>query len=209
MVTFRQVDPFFVIDLNDPTDITELGQLKIPGFSRYLHPYDENTLIGIGQDATETGRTTGLKISLFDVSDFANPKEIAKYVTEERYADSTALYEHKAFLFSKDKELLVIPAHNYDYRWDWEDGSGNEAAYNGAFVFHITKDEIELRGLIDHSKSMAADQYYWGSLVQRSLYIEDLLYTKSPNLLRINEIDDLSSVKDVTLETSEPGFPVY
>ena len=99
MVTFRQVDPFFVIDLSDPTDIKELGKLKIPGFSRYLHPYDDNTIIGIGQDATATGRTKGLKISLFDVEDVQNPTEVAKYVTEERYASSTALYEHKAFLF--------------------------------------------------------------------------------------------------------------
>ena len=103
MVTFEQVDPFFVIDLSNPKKIKELGKLKIPGFSRYLHPYDKNTIIGIGKDATETGRTKGLKISLFDVSDVENPEEIAKYVSESRYADSTALYEHKAFLFSKEK----------------------------------------------------------------------------------------------------------
>jgi inhibitor of cysteine peptidase len=201
MVTFRQVDPFFVIDLGNPRDIKELGELKIPGFSRYLHPYDEDTIIGIGQDATATGRTKGLKISLFDVSDFENPEEIAKFVTEERYAQSTALYEHKAFLFSKDKELLVIPAYSYD----WDDNDG----YNGAFVFHITKDEIELRGLIDHS--MAADagyRYRYSARVERSLWIEELLYTKSPTLLRINEIDDLSSVKNVELKKSG-GIKVY
>ncbi len=211
MVTFRQVDPFFVIDLSDPKNIKEMGQLKIPGFSRYLHPYDENTIIGIGQEATETGRTTGLKISLFDVSDFENPKEIAKFVTDERYADSTALYEHKAFLFSKDKELLVIPAYSYDYGWEWDEGGKSGAAYNGAFVFHITRDEIELRGLIDHSGSIASDKYYYyyGSLVERSLYIENQLYTKSPHLLRINELEDLSSVKDITLETGSPDFPIY
>ncbi len=214
MVTFRQVDPFFVIDLSDSTNIKELGKLKIPGFSRYLHPYDENTIIGIGQEATDTGRTTGLKISLFDVSDFNDPQEIAKFVTEERYANSTALYEHKAFLFSKDKELLVIPAHNYEHRWMWDIEEGNEdiksdEGYNGAFVFSITKDKIELRGLIDHSKSITVNDYYYGSLVERSLYIENQLYTKSPNLLRINELEDLSSVKDVTLETGSPSFPVF
>ncbi len=208
MVTFRQVDPFFVIDLSDPKNIRELGQLKIPGFSRYLHPYDENTIIGIGQETTDSGRTLGLKISLFDVSDFENPKEIAKFVTEERYADSTALYEHKAFLFSKEKELLVIPAYSYDY-WQWDEKGASGATYNGAFVFHITKDEIELRGLIDHSQSISGDYYYYGSLVERSLYIEDQLYTKSPHLLRINELEDLSSVNDITLETDSPDFPIY
>ena len=185
MVTFRQIDPFFVIDLSDPRNIRELGELKIPGFSRYLHPYDENTIIGIGKDATESGRTKGLKISLFDVSDFYNPKEIANWISDERYVDSTALYEHKAFLFSKEKELLVIPA----YGQIWEGRHSDE--YNGAMVFSITRDDIELRDLIDHGG--------W-KMVERSLHIEDLLYTKSPELLKINEIDNLSLVKDVELE---------
>jgi len=199
MVTFRQVDPFFVIDLSDPENIVKLGELKIPGFSRYLHPYDDNTIIGIGQDANENGRTTGLKISLFDVSDVTNPKEVASYVGDDKYANSEALYEHKAFLFSKDKELMVIPVTNYGY-----DGS---ESYTGAFVFKVQKDDIELRGLIDHSEG-SGDRYYWNNMVERSLYIEDLLYTKSPNLLRINRIDDLSKVKNVKLEKKH-GIPVY
>ena len=204
MVTFRQVDPFFVIDLSDPTDIKELGKLKIPGFSRYLHPYDDNTIIGIGQDATATGRTKGLKISLFDVEDVQNPTEVAKYVTEERYASSTALYEHKAFLFSKDKDLLVIPAYSYEYSRD-----GTSKGYNGAFVFKISKDEIILRGLIDHSMGSSNNRYYYAPQVERSLYIENLLYTKSPNLLRINDLEDLSSVKNITLEQKNGNIPIY
>jgi len=201
MVTFRQVDPFFVIDLSDAKNPKELGELKIPGFSRYLHPYDETTIIGIGQDATDRGRTTGLKISLFDVSDFENPKEIAQYVGDDKYAQSTAMYEHKAFLFSKEKELMVIPVYNPDYRWD-ESGD----SYNGAFVFRIKKDDIELRGLIDHSMNA---EYSWSPAVERSLYIEDLLYTKSTNLLRINDLEDLHSVKNVTLQAKNSKIPVY
>ena len=200
MVTFKQVDPFFVIDLSNPNNIKELGKLKIPGFSRYLHPYDKDTIIGIGQDATETGRTKGLKISLFDVSDVENPKEIAKYVTESRYASSSALYEHKAFLFSKEKNLLVIPAYNYNYQDQTEN-------YNGAFVFDISKDKIELQGLIDHSEGKI--ERYWQPYVERSLYIEELLYTKSSGLLRINKIEDLSTVKNIELKYSDPGIPIY
>ncbi len=204
MVTFRQIDPFFVIDLSNPYKIRELGKLKIPGFSRYLHPYDENTIIGIGRDTSETGRTQGLKISLFDVSNVENPEEIAKFVTEERYAQSTAEYEHKAFLFSKEKELLVIPVYSYDYRWDGEDTQG----YNGAMVFRITKDSIEVRGIVDHS--MAQSKYQYGPLVERSLYIEELLYTKSPSLLRINSIQDLETIKNIELESQEQGpYPIY
>ncbi len=197
MVTFRQVDPFFVIDLSNPGNIKELGELKIPGFSRYLHPYDDNHIIGIGQEANERGRTEGLKISLFDVEDVENPKEVAKFVTEGKYSSSIAEYEHKAFLFSLEKNLLVIPAYSYD--WQSKDG------YNGAMVFDITEDEIELRGLIDHSKG---EQRY-GSSVERSLYIEDNLYTKSSGLLRINNLDTLEGVKDLELENNDAPYKVY
>ena len=195
MVTFRQVDPFFVIDLSDPANIKELGKLKIPGFSRYLHPYDENTIIGLGREATETGRQQGLKISLFDVSDVENPKETAKFAAKEQYASSTAEFEHKAFLFSREKELLAIPAYNYDFR-----KSGDN--YNGAMVFKITKESIELRGIIDHSSGSGN---YYSPQVERSLYINELLYTKSEGLLRINKIDDLSKVKNIELTGSEGG----
>jgi uncharacterized secreted protein with C-terminal beta-propeller domain len=204
LVTFKQIDPFFVIDLSNPRNIKTLGELKIPGFSRYLHPYDEDVIIGIGHDATETGRTKGLKISLFDVSDVANPEEIASFVTAERYAQSSAEYEHKAFLFSKEKNLLVIPAYSYDYSWR----DGGSTGYNGAFVFHISEDEIELRGLIDHSMAKGSGSYYYGTLVERSLWIEELVYTKSPTLLRINRLSDLEGVKNVEL-TTQGTIAVY
>lgn len=177
MVTFKQVDPFFVIDLSVPEDIEILGELKIPGFSNYLHPYDENIIIGLGQEADERGRTTGLKISLFDVSDVTKPQEIAKYVTDEKYGNSMAQYEHKAFLFDKDKELLVIPYSS------WDDGESRQ----GALVFKITPDKIAERGFVDHKNQ-----------VERSLYIDELLYTKSYSLLRIHEIDSLDAIKDIT-----------
>jgi len=198
VVTFRQVDPFFVIDLKNPKAPEVIGELKIPGFSRYLHPYDENTIIGIGRDATDTGRQEGLKISLFDVTDVANPKEIAKYVSDEKYSSSTAEWEHKAFLFSKEKNLLVLPVYSYNYN------NGGQSM-NGAFVFKITKDSITLRGLIDHS-----GQNNYGPTVERSLYINDELYTKSPYLLRVNALSDLNSIANVTLSlTDASGVKKY
>ena len=97
LVTFKKVDPLFVIDLSDPTQPKVLGELKITGFSDYLHPYDENHIIGIGKEtvAAEEGDFAwyqGVKISLFDVSDVANPKEIAKYEIGDRGTDSPVLY---------------------------------------------------------------------------------------------------------------------
>ncbi|MCL6089271.1 MAG: beta-propeller domain-containing protein [Candidatus Marsarchaeota archaeon] len=202
LVTYRQVDPFFVYDLSDARNIRELGSLKVPGFSRYLHPYDNNTVIGIGQESNEAGRVKGLKISLFDVSDVANPKEVAKYVSSGPYVQSTALWEHKAFLFSREKSLLAIPAYNYD----WQDKS---ASFNGALVFNISSSGITLRGLIDHSKGLNSD-YNYQPAVERSLYIDGELYTKSAHLLRINALGDLHSVQNVTLEPDTAGgIPVY
>ncbi len=200
MVTFKQIDPFFVIDLSNPKQPENMGSLKIVGFSRYLQPYDENYLIGIGRDATDLGRTQGLKISLFDVRDVAHPKEVAKFVTDEKYAQSTAEYEHKAFLFSKKKHLLVIPVYNYNYHNVGE-------TYNGAFVFNISTSAITLRGLIDHSGSLDSS-YYYRSGVERSLYIDNLLYTKSPHLLRINDLSTLASVKNVTLK-KDTAMKIY
>src|SRR3989344_4059788 len=97
IVTFKQVDPLFVIDLKDPQNPEVLGYLKVTGYSSYLHPYDENHIIGVGMDADENGRTMGIKISLFDVSDVENPKEAGKYaVSEGKWSYSDALYDHKA-----------------------------------------------------------------------------------------------------------------
>ncbi len=198
MVTFREIDPFFVIDLSNPRNIRNLGELKIPGFSTYLHPYDEDTIIGIGQEADERGRILGLKISLFDVSDNENPIEIAKYVGDDRYARSHALYEHKAFLFNKERDLLVIPVYS-------RGETQVDEVLDGALVFKITKDSIELRGLIDHSKT---DVHRFNPSVERSFYIEDLLYTKSQSLIRINNLEDLSSVGNVSL-TIPRDIPIY
>src|SRR3989338_7540861 len=229
MVTFRQTDPLFAIDLKDPKNPKVLGKLKIPGFSNYLHPYDDMTIIGIGKDTEETtitpdcielplgspsnelnidclpqpGRviTKGIKISLFDVSDVANPKESAKYVMGESRSDSIALHDNKAFLFSRDKNLLVIPVQIYE-----ENDLRETFNFNGAAVFHIEKDKIELRGKIDHMDGDLGVEGRWygygyyGSSVLRSLYIKEILYTMSNKFLKSNKLDDLSEVKKLELK---------
>ena len=113
LVTFKRVDPFFVIDLSDPAKPGILGMLKIPGFSDYLHPYDKNHIIGIGRETAENQwggvSTLGLKLALFDVSDVNNPAMIDKVEIGVAGTDSEALRDHKAFLFDRSKNLLVIP----------------------------------------------------------------------------------------------------
>ena len=114
LVTFRNIDPLFVIDLSNPTAPKVLGQLKVTGYSGYLHPYDENHIIGIGKETVYEAKEDfawyqGVKISLFDVSDVSNPVELAKYEIGDRGTESPVLTDHKALLFDKTRNLLVIP----------------------------------------------------------------------------------------------------
>lgn len=123
MVTFKTVDPLFVIDLKDVKNPQILGELKIPGWSDYLHPYDENHLIGFGKEVDEDidadkihsdnavyyTAVQGVKVSLFDVSDLSNPQEKFKWVIGDRGTESEILREHKALFFDKEKNLLAFP----------------------------------------------------------------------------------------------------
>lgn len=211
LVTFKQTDPLFVIDLSKPNNPQVLGKLKIPGFSNYLHPYDETTLIGIGKETMENESggviATGLKISLFDVADVANPKESAKHEMGGRGSDSIALNDHKAFLFSREKNLLVLPVSLTE-----ESGlsSWGKLVFSGAAVFNLSKDKIDLKGKVDHSDGgKVAESDYWGgynyydNTVKRSLYINDTLYTFSNNYLKMNNLADLQEVNKLPLEKKE------
>lgn len=188
MVTFEEIDPFFVIDLSNPRNIQILGELKITGFSRYLHPIDENTILGFGQQATERGQITGLKISLFDVTDVNNPIEKATFEGSDRFAFSSALYEHKAFLYDPVTQTLVLPVqHN-----DWQN---TDNSYAGAYVFTANENEVTLRGLIDHLQGNDV----WSSMVERSSIINDSIYTKSRNLLRVHDVFTLNAQTNIQL----------
>ncbi|NUT53912.1 MAG: benzoate transporter [Saccharothrix sp.] len=107
VVTFRQVDPLYTLDLSDPARPRAVGELKITGFSAYLHPAGDGKLIGVGQEATEQGRTTGTQVSLFDVSDPAAPTKVAGHHLPG--ASSEVEYDPHAFLYWPDRELVVLP----------------------------------------------------------------------------------------------------
>ncbi len=197
VVTFRQVDPFYVIDLKEPTDPKVLGYLKIPGYSSYLHPFDEKHIIGIGMDTIETdGRVIngGVKISMFDVTDFSNPVELDKMIIGGRGSYTDISHDHKSLLFSKEKNILSFPiyASNYDkntYKHTFET--------QAAFVFSIDEDyKFNLRGNISHLDS--EDDYM--DHIRRILYIDDSLYTISDNMIKISDFDTLENIKDLQLE---------
>ncbi len=207
LVTFKKVDPLFVFDLSDPTNPKVLGQLKIPGYSDYLHPYSENLIIGVGKEATEAEEGDfawyqGVKLALFDVSDPTKPKEISKFNIGSRGTESPALYDHRAFLFDKEKNLLVIPVSvsqidSEKYPNGVPANTYGDHVFQGAYVFTLTPEKgFELRGKITHVEDpsvLEKDGYYWGNYgtdVKRSMYIDNVLYTMSDKFLQMNDLEN-------------------
>ncbi len=111
VVTFRQTDPLYVVDLTDPEAPRVAGELKIDGYSAYLHPLGEGRLLGIGQDADSQGRTTGSKATLFDVSDPSNPRELSSWTLADSYSDVE--WDQLAFLYWEPASLVVLPMQSW------------------------------------------------------------------------------------------------
>lgn len=220
MVTFKHVDPLFVIDLSNPSSPLILGKLSIPGYSDYLHPYDETHLIGIGHEVDESidankvhssdavyyTAIQGVKISLFDVSDVSNPVEMHKAVIGDRGTTSLATTDHKAFLFDKNKQLLVIPVTVMERKQNQSKNVDGDFTFQGAYVYRINLQELTLKGRITHMNSteiadMAMKGYWYGygTEIQRSLYIGNTLYTLSNKMIKANSLDDLKEIKSVPL----------
>jgi len=115
VVTFRQTDPLYTLDLSDPDNPRVVGELKIPGYSAYLHPVGEELLLGVGQEATSEGRVQGLQLSLFDVSDLANPTRLQQLRLGERWSSSAVEWDHHAFLWWPATKLAVLPIDSRDF----------------------------------------------------------------------------------------------
>jgi uncharacterized secreted protein with C-terminal beta-propeller domain len=208
LVTFRQTDPFFVIDLSNPTEPKVAGELKIPGYSSYLHMYDENHVIGLGME------NNTVKLSLFDVTNVNNPIEIAKYIIQGDYTSSDALYDPKAFLFDKAKELLVIPVSITQYgvidSGNVVPPSGKDVGiaplqggyWQGAYVFKLTLSGFELEGGITHQETTNQQNYYgdYSLSVNRALYIDNTLYTISNGKVKLNSLTDLTQIAEIIIK---------
>ena len=207
LVTFQQIDPFFVIDLSTDTPKI-LGELKIPGFSNYLHPYDEEHVIGIGRDTKEVdnGRVQqlGIKIALFNVADVKNPKVADDIIVGDSSTHSEALYEHKSFFFDKKSGILSIPISG-----DAESLSGISSSkkfapdynrWSGFYVFDLNSSEgFNLKGTITHS---AEDSRYYGMSNARTFYIDEVLYTSSEGYLKMNFLNNLEEINSIKLENT-------
>ncbi len=189
IVTFRQTDPLFAIDLSNPESPTILGELKIPGFSTYMHPLEDDHLLTIGRNRGDDGFSDdALALQIFDVSDPASPELTAKHIMEtEGY--SAAESEHKAFNYYAPKGLLAIPFESWSH-----------PKYTSTLeVFRVTTlSGIKALGSIDHSPYFEGydpgngDYYGNGTLMRRGVFIEDYLYSVSMGAVLVHDIFDLT-----------------
>lgn len=228
LVTYKTIDPLFVIDLSNPTEPKVLGELKIPGYSTYLHPYDENHLIGIGMQTEEkinrdiqgkvtsaTATITGMKMALFDVTDPTNPVEISSTVIGDRRTTSAILTNPKALLFSKEKELIAIPVNNYAEYISIASSNTYEDTINaykknttkyiseGYSVYSINIEKgINLKGIItqENIDNKSQDTYYYtNSKLLRGVYIENNLYTVSEKCIKVSDLETLKEISKIDL----------
>jgi hypothetical protein len=112
VVTFRQVDPLYVVDLSNPENPRVSGELKINGYSSYLHPLGDGMLLGIGQDANDQGVTKGAKATLFDVSDPSNPQKVSSWTLADAYSDVE--WDQLAFLYWAPESIVVLPMQSWN-----------------------------------------------------------------------------------------------
>jgi uncharacterized secreted protein with C-terminal beta-propeller domain len=213
LVTFKKVDPFFVIDLSTPSNPRVLGYLKIPGYSDYLHPYGESYLIGIGKETVEAeggdfAWYQGVKISLFDIRNISNPVEAGKYVIGDRGTDTPVLRDHKALLVDYRNNLMVFPV--LEAKIDPEIYQGRallpyaygEPVWQGAYILRVSDAGIDYVGRITHIDAVIEPSGKKGEelwrysefFVKRALYIDDILYTISDGRIKMNRLSDLSEV---------------
>lgn len=233
MVTYKNTDPLYVIDLSNPNEPKVLGKLKIPGYSTYLHPYDEHHLIGIGMQTKETiyrdsqgrvtstsARITGMKMALFDVSDVNNPKQISQTIIGDSRTTSAILTNHKALLFSKEKGILAIPVNSYPSDFEVESLSDDISKlvsqytnYNknytaeGYAVYNINlTNGFNLKGIINHERIKTSGyRYGYSGKLLRGLWIEDNLYTVSEKMIKVNKLGDLSQISELEIGGDNNG----
>ena len=228
LITYKTIDPLFVVDLSNEKNPQVLGELKISGYSAYLHPYDENHLIGIGME-TETktnkdlnGRVTststvvvGMKMALFDVSNVNNPVTLSTTVIGDRRTTSAILSNPKALLFSKERELIAIPVNNYSEDFETNNSDSlnmvienykniySKRIGEGYAVYKINlKDGFKLKGMITHEKQKKTDYYSYyryDSQMLRGMYIKDNLFTVSEDEIKVNNLENLEEIGKIRI----------
>lgn len=186
-VTFLQTDPLFAVDLSDPAHPALVSELKLPGFSRYLHPYGENRLLGFGVDADDTGLQTGLKLSMFDTADSGDVKEKHSISFSGRNVSSAALNEFKSILIAPEKGLIGLPA--------WE---LNENGYERTLCYYVFS-YSDAKGFTLETQIPldATDEESLYMDRARGMYIGDYLYITNGPYLTAYSLSDFSLTDQV------------
>lgn len=180
VVTFRETDPLYIIDIRNPRRMKLVGELKISGYSSYLHPVAPGRLLGVGQEATRTGRVLGTKVALFDVSVQAKPKELATWTLSGSY--SNVEWDHRAFLFYRKLGIAIMPVNVFYFK----------RQFYGAVVLKISATNITELGRVTHTLS---DKRYSPSILRNAIVGNGNLWSMSYDLLQINNLFNLSDIR--------------
>lgn len=190
VVTFERIDPFYTIDLTDPSKPVVVGELEISGFSNYLHPIDDNLIIAAGQDAhNETGRPIGFQISLFNVSDHSDPKLVAKYVLENGdggSSGSAAQHDHRALRWLPLSKVLIIPVYEYDHK-------NPQNNFDGFVAYDVSPTSgIRPRFEVSHARgsTMYGGCWYPAYLSPRSMVFDGVLTTMKGHAVEGRRLSD-------------------
>jgi inhibitor of cysteine peptidase len=207
LVTFRQIDPLFAIDLSDPANPTIRGELKVPGYSGFLLPLDENHLIGIGKDAlaassqrdgplvpfwNEVTYIQGMKLSLFDVSDLNDPTLLHEFALGDRGTDSQALYDPHSIFWDASRGLLGMPValalhKEPEQAPPWQYG---EMVFQGAYVFHVSPEAgFNLRAAVSHLPEGEPVWHNWDHYIARMVSIGSDFFTLSDAAVKANDLE--------------------
>lgn len=196
LVTFVNVDPLFTLDLSDPRSPKVVGELKIPGYSDYIHPWGENHLITIGKDAVFDGDMTwyqGVQLSVFDVTRFDRPALLHKLVIGDRGTQSEANYNHKAFTFWAEHNLLAIPVDLYEVPDKSEETPPNTYGRyfsSGLYVFRVSLESgFEKLGILPVNVSGERYSQAWA----RGIFVEETVYSVTPGVIHSAVVDDIDA----------------
>ena len=194
IVTFKQIDPLFVIDLSDPKAPEIKGELKIPGYSSYLHPYDETHIIGIGYNTKSNGyggvTNDNLKMSMFDVSDLTNPTEMFNIDIGDGKTYSEITSNHKALFYNKEKDLIGFPITSWAYNYK------NDKTGLVLYKIDLKKKEFTEYGTIEQKKD-------WKTNIKRAIYIGDTIYTLADYQVTSYGLEDLEKIDELELKDDE------
>lgn len=186
IVTFKNTDPLFIIDLKDPTEPKITGEIKLPGYSSYLHPISENIILGIGYDGDEkSADETSIKVSLFDVSDMTSPKVISTFKQDNVYC--CVAQDPKAFIYNEEENYIALPVEFYDY---------NLIGY-GCYIISLENNQLTLKHKFNHEVNNVYDDLTF----IRGAYIGDSFFTISDDLIYKFSLTDGTKQGEIKAES--------